>query len=144
MPSTITIQSIVNLTSTFAELMPLSGVGGFTNEPGLSIANDTMQELLGEKMPWKCNRKEMASLFTTQGKQDYLFAGACAFTTDNAKGVGIDLASANAITESGNTVTVNTLDNHALAVGDTVYMTGNTVAAYNSTFTQTTDRKSVV
>jgi hypothetical protein len=63
-----------------------------------------------------------------------LFAGASAFTSQY--GASIDLASNNGITESGTTVTVNTLQTHDFSVGDTVYMTGNTVAAYNSTYSE--------
>ena len=139
MPSTITIQNVINICSQYTELIPLVGVGGISNEPGLTIANETMAELIGEKHPWKFNRVEMAPLFTMRGRQDYKFAGAAAFGTGDAKGVGIGLASSNAITESSFTVTVNTLESHNFVIGDTFYMTGNTVAAYNSTFTQTPD-----
>jgi len=134
MASTITINKITDFCSTQAELMPLSGVGGYLNEPALSLANDTLQQLLAYGIPWKFNRVEMPLLVLRSFHQDQQFAGACAFTQSG--GVGIALASASGITESGFTVTVNTLDTHDFAVGQTVYMTGNTVAAYNSTFTQ--------
>lgn len=136
MASTITIQQVVNLASIYTELIPYTGVGGISNEPALTIANETMEELLGYENPWKFNRKEMPSFFTMEFRQTYQFAGASAFGLDSAKGVGIDLASNNAITESGTTVTVQFLDPHNFSVGDTMYMTGNTVAAYNSVFTQ--------
>lgn len=136
MATTITLQSVVNLASTHADLVPLSGVGGYTNEPALSLCNDAISELLASPNDWKFNRVEMPSLVTCPNKQDYLFAGATAFTLGStSNGVGIGLASSNAITESGTTVTVNTLEAHRFSVGDTVYMTGNKLAAYNSTFT---------
>lgn len=139
MPFSLTIQNVLNLASQFTELIPLAGVGGIANEPALTIANETMSEICGEKFPWRCNRKEMPSFFTMRGQQDYKFAGACAFGLNDAQGVSIDLAANNAITESSFTVTVNTLDPHNFLPGQAFFMTGNTVAAYNSTFTQTPD-----
>jgi hypothetical protein len=133
--STITVQQVVNYASQHTELMPLISVGGYTNEPALSIANDVLSELLGQPFPWKFNRKAAPVLVTQQWKQDYKFAGASAFTQNG--GAAIGLASANAITESSFVVTVNTIEAHNFSVGDTVYMTGNTVAAYNSAFSST-------
>ena len=143
MSSTITYQSVVNLAATHSDLMPLAGVGGYTNEPALSLCNDTLQELLSAPLDWKFNRVEMPMLVTANTKQDYQFAGAVAFTLGSTSaGAAIDLASANAITVTGGVVTVNTLEPHTFSVGDTAYMFGvtattGTTAKYNSTFTQT-------
>jgi hypothetical protein len=115
--------------------MPIADVGGFSNEPALSLANQTVQELLAQPYDWKFNSVTAALLVTQIFRQDYLFAGASAFTSKG--GVGIDLVTNAGVTESVNTVTVKTLQPHNFAVGDTVYMIGNTVAAYNSTFSQT-------
>ena len=134
--STITLQSVVNLCATHADLMPLTGVGGYTNEPALSLCNDAISEIITVDRDWKWNRNEMAMLVTCPNKQDYQFAGASAFTLGaTSSGVGIGLASSNAITESGTTVTVRFLEPCRFSVGDTMYMTGNTVSAYNSAFT---------
>lgn len=133
MASTITLQKIVDFASTLADLMPLANVGGYTNEPSLSICNDVISSLLSEDHLWKFNSVETGILATTPNKQTYLWAGASAYTT--SKGAAVGLASDNAITEVGNTVTVVTLEDHGFAVGDTVYMSGNTVAAYNDTTT---------
>jgi hypothetical protein len=137
MPSTVTIQQTVNFALTHTKLVPLVGVGGFSNEPALTIANDTLQEILSAPFNWKFNRKELQMFVTQTNKQDYLFAGAAAWVTPSSgvgSGAAIDLVSNNAITESGTTVTVNTLEPHNFAVGNTVFMFGNTVAAYNSSF----------
>lgn len=150
MPTTITLQSVVNFCSTHADLLPLTNVGGFSNEPALSLCNDTLSDLLADPNDWVCNRVEMASLFTCPNKQDYLFAGASAFTLSTSganagvsQGWAIDLASASAITVSGGVVTVKTLEAHRLAIGQVVYLTGLVAKGgnaadptkYNSTFT---------
>lgn len=115
--------------------MPIADVGGFSNEPALSLCNDTLQELLAQPFNWKFNSKTAPLLVTQMYRQDYLFAGASAFTSEG--GVGIDLKSNNAITAVGTTITVKCLQPHNFSVGKTVYMTGNTVDAYNSVFNQT-------
>ncbi len=148
--STITLQQVINFASTHADLLPLANVGGYTNEPALSICNDAISDLISDPNDWVFNRVEMPSLFTCPNKQDYLFAGACAFAlsvspsgTQQAwpsMGWAIDLASNNAITVTSGVVTVNTLEAHRFAVGQTIYLTGvtmstGTTANYNSTFT---------
>jgi hypothetical protein len=138
--STRTVQQVVNYASTQTELMPLAGVGGYSNEPALTFANDTIAEIVTPAFPWKFNQATMNTLVTQLNRQDYLFAGATAFVLSGKNvvgGAGIGLASNNAITESSFTVTVNTLEPHNFAAGDVVYMIGNTVAAYNSALTVT-------
>lgn len=135
MSSTITIQNVVDYARAHTKLIPVVGVGGISNEPALSIANDVMGEVLNPPYPWKWNRAEPQFLVTQQFKQDYLYAGATAFVLGpggTGGGVGVGLASNTAITEASSTVTVNTLEAHNFAVGATVFMFGNTVAAYNS------------
>jgi hypothetical protein len=147
MAQTLTIQNVVNLASTHTELMPLAGVGGYQNEPALSLANDVVSELLlggtglvtGQDLgpfPWKCNRATSNLFVTNYGKNDYLWAGASAFTlTGSLTAAAVDLKSNSGITEAAGTVTVKTLETHGFVVGDTVYMTGLPDAAYNSVFT---------
>src|SRR5258705_4578903 len=94
----VTLQNVANFCSTHADLLPLSGIGGFTNEPFLSIANDAIPDLLSSPNDWKCNRTEMPMLVTCPQKQDYLFAGACAFSLGSTcQGWAIDLASKSAV-----------------------------------------------
>src|SRR6185312_11273150 len=108
--STRTLQQVVSMAQVHTELMPLDGVGGFTHEPALSLCNQVMQELLASPLAWKWNRKEMGMFVTALNKQDYLHAGAVAWTVNG--GVGIALKTANGITTTGfpGTVTVNTLE----------------------------------
>lgn len=140
MPSTNTIQSVVNFATAHVELMPLAGVGGYPGEPALSLANDTLSEILAYPFPWKFNRTKMPLMVLAQNKQDFVFGGACAFTLVSAGsvgGVGIKLKTANGITTTGfpGTVTVNTYDPHNFNVGDTVYLVNCVDSVYNSTET---------
>ena len=136
---TNTLQSVLNFASTHADLLALTGVGGYTNEPGLSICNDAISDLLADPNDWKFNRVEMPMLVTCPNKIDQLFAGACVFTLNSSnvvsQGWGIQLASSNGIVNTSGTVVVTTLENHRIPVGATIYMIGNGNSAYNSTFT---------
>src|ERR1035437_2480963 len=119
----ITLQSVANFCSTHADLLPLSGIGGFTNEPFLSIANDAISDLLSDPNDWKFNRVEMPMLVTCPKKQDYLFAGACAFSLGpTAQGWAIDLSDNSAIIVAAGVVTVKTIEPHRFAIGDTIYL----------------------
>lgn len=136
MPSTLTLQSVVNLAATHLELVPLAGVGGYTNEPALSLCNDTLQTLLAQPLDWFFNRAEMPMFVTAPNKQDYLHAGATIFTfSASPQGIGIDLASNNALTISGSTVTIKTLEQYNGSVNDVCYIRG-TGSNYDSTLTQ--------
>lgn len=135
--STITVSQVITYASQHTELMPLVGVGGTSNEPALSIANDVMSELLAQPHPWKFNRTIMPIFVTQQWKQDYKFAGATAFTQNGGAAIALATAGTPGITEVSTTATVTTIEPHNFNVGDTVYITGATVAGYNSTFTQT-------
>lgn len=142
MPVTNTLQSVVNFASSHVELMPLAGVGGFNNEPALSLCNDTTAEILSFPNAWKFNRASLPMFVPAMNRQDSKFAGAVAFTqssSGNLGGAGIALKSASGITSTGfpGTVTVNTLDPHNFNVGDTVYLAGVADAVYNSTETIT-------
>ena len=141
--STITLQQTLNFASTHADLLPLANVGGFANEPGLTICNDAVGDIVADPNDWTWNRAEMNPLFTCPNKQDYLFAGAAAFALNGpgpSMGWAIDLASNSAITVAGGVVTVRTLEAHRFAIGQIVYLNGvimttGAAANYNSTFT---------
>jgi len=154
MPSTITLQTVSNFCSTHADLLPLTGVGGFTSEPFLSIANDAVAEIINDEQAWKFNSVELFDavqtfqpLITSTNKQDYLFAGASAFVLQvsgaqqvQSSGAAIDLIANGGVTVSGGVVTVKTLEPHRFAVGNVVNLVGlffttGTAANYNSTYT---------
>lgn len=133
--TTVTLKSIWDFCSTHLDLLQVVGNGGYVNEPALSISNDAIGSLLMAPNDWDCNRIEMPFFVTAPNRQDYVYAGAVAFTLGStSSGCGIGLAASSAITESGTTVTVRFLETCRFAVGDTFYMAGNTVSGYNSTF----------
>lgn len=154
MASTLTLISVANFCSIHADLLPLSGVGGYTSEPFLSIASDAMAEIINDEEDWKFNSIEMFDaistfnpLITSLNKQDYLFAGACAFVLSTANGgaqvtssgAAIDLAANSGVTVAAGVVTVKTLEPHRFAIGNVVNLLGlifspGTAANYNSTF----------
>jgi hypothetical protein len=153
---TITVQNVIDAVRTQNALRKLLGVGGIANEPGLSIANNVLQFLFAKPYAWKFNRKFMPFFVTQPFIQDYYFAGACAFTlssvvsngtaaTVGGGGVGIDLASSSAITQSGQVVTVNCLQPHNYVAGQTVYFnnvvdgSGALIAAVNAVLTVDTN-----
>lgn len=154
---TVTPQQVIDFCSLHTSLQNYFNVAGVSNEPGMTICNNVNQMLFVRNMPWKFNRKELAgterggggNFFVTQyGVQDYRFGGAVAFVLNaglsgvsQSGGVGIDLAASpinggtSGISVSAGIVTVQTLDPHPFQAGSTVYLSGNTVAAYNSAFT---------
>lgn len=154
MPSTLTLQNVANFCSTHADLLPLTGVGGYTSEPFLSIACDAMAEIINDAQSWKWNTAELFDailtfqpLITSLNKQDYLFAGASAFvlsvsgsTPIPSSGAAIDLSTNNGVTVTTGVVTVKTLEPHRIAVGNIVNLVGltfsiGTAANYNSAYT---------
>lgn len=142
MPSTVTLQKVVDLARTHVELLPVAGVGGFTDEPALSLCNSVLQELLANPLDWKFNRAEMPMLCTAPNKQDYLFAGATVFSLSSTQqGWAADLTSNNGLTQSAGVVTVKTLENHNFAIGDVVYLNNfqlanGSASVYNATLVQ--------
>lgn len=135
--STLTLQSVVNFASTHVELLPLTGVGGYSNEPALSLCNDTLQKLLSRPLDWKFNRAEMNMFVTAPNRQDYLFAGAVAFTlAGSCRGVGIELTTNSGIVVSSNVVTVTCLQPHGFNTGETVYIQGAADNQFNASLVQ--------
>ena len=134
MSQTNTFQSVINFCWTHADLLPLSGVGGYIQEPALSICNDALADLLTAENNWKINRKDLAAfLVTAPFKQDYIWGGASAFTLGSTQqGWAIALASNSGITTGSGVVTVNTIEPHGFAVGNTVFLNGVVAQSGNS------------
>lgn len=76
MASTITVQNLIDWARTHIKLAPIIGVGGFTNEPALQIANDTLQKIIAYPYKWKWNRASATSFVTVDGTAEYTITNA--------------------------------------------------------------------
>lgn len=131
--STITVQNVVDWARAYPKLAPVLGVGGFSLQPALSIANDVLAEIIAAPLNWKFNRRTVTPWATTKGQQDVGVTGAAAWAlgpSPPAGGAPIALSPLGA-TQSGFTVTLNTTVPHGFSVGQAVNVAGVAVAAYN-------------
>lgn len=69
--SNITLQSVIDYAVTMPDLQPVLAVGGFSQQPALTIANDTMIAMLAPGMNWKWNRFIVPQFYTNSWQQDY-------------------------------------------------------------------------
>lgn len=74
--SSVQLQELVDDAKSFAELEPSLAVGGFSDSPAVSIANDVMQEMVaggpeGQPFNWKWNRMLDPTFFLNSWQQDY-------------------------------------------------------------------------
>jgi len=69
--STVTLQTVVDYARTMPELNPVLAVGGFSQQPALTIATDTMIAMLSPSMNWKFNRQTVFPFYTNSWQQDY-------------------------------------------------------------------------
>jgi hypothetical protein len=74
-PYSITLQATINWARTHTDLTPIVGVGGFSNEPALTICNAVIQEMLSFPYPWPFNRKSAATFDTALATQEYTLTG---------------------------------------------------------------------
>src|SRR6516162_6621957 len=130
MPSTVSIQSVVDWAAVMTRNSILSG-GGML-EPAISFANDILGMLFSKPYNWRFNTKVYGNItnvaFTTvANQQDYVLSGATA--TVVGKGVipiNSMLSPQPGVTIGGTTATVSTTDSgpHGFASGDTVSLLG--------------------
>lgn len=73
--SSITLQNIVDYARTMPELNPVLAVGGFSQQPALTIATDTMIAMLSSAMNFKFNRQIVPPFYTNSWQQDYAVPG---------------------------------------------------------------------
>jgi len=74
--STIKLQNIVDDARTFGDLAPVLATGGYSDQPALSIATDTITAMLlgganGQPFNWKWNRINAPTFPTISWQQDY-------------------------------------------------------------------------
>jgi hypothetical protein len=147
MPSTISLQSVIDTISTAKGMKPLVGVGGIVNQPGLDICNNVLQKLLSAPYAWRFNKNSVPVFTTIPYQQDYLVSGCNAVATGK---YAVSLNNANSttpgLTESATTVTATFSDfapNGFPAgitspkIGDTITVAGASQAGYNITTTIT-------
>jgi len=75
--STTTLQKIVGFCKTFPDVAPIiqTPAGGLSNEPALTIASDTMIEMVSPAANWKWNRFILPTFYTNGFQQDYAVPG---------------------------------------------------------------------
>jgi hypothetical protein len=78
--SSIQIRALVDDARTFAEIAPVLPTGGFSDQPALSIVNDTMTAFLmgtpdGEPFNHKFNRILVPPFYLNSWQQDYFLPG---------------------------------------------------------------------
>lgn len=71
MASTIKISDIVNQIRAYPKVVPILGTAP-SQEPALSIANDVLQKMLAQSLPWKFNRALAPTFNTVALQQDYI------------------------------------------------------------------------
>lgn len=130
----------------------LSGAGGVTNEPALSICNDVLQTLLSAPNNWKFNKKALPQFTTIPYQQDYVVSG-CTMSVPGKAVVYLNAvqSATPGLTESGTTATATFSDfapngiqgaspggqPQLFAIGDQATIAGANQTTYNATFTLT-------
>jgi hypothetical protein len=74
--SSVQLQDLVDDARTYSDYAPVLPTGGFSINPALSIANDTLQNMLsggpdGQPFNWKWNRMLDPTFFLNSWQQDY-------------------------------------------------------------------------
>lgn len=69
--STFTVQNMVDKVLGFPLIEPIFNVGGYTNEPALTIATDVMTAILATPFPHKWNEVSLPFFYTFSWQQDY-------------------------------------------------------------------------
>ncbi|HEX3682207.1 MAG TPA: hypothetical protein VHU83_06660 [Bryobacteraceae bacterium] len=73
--SSITLQSVIDYARSFGDLQPVLAVGGYSQQPALTIANDTMAAMCSPAINWKWNRTRIPPFYTNSLQQDYAVPG---------------------------------------------------------------------
>src|SRR3974390_982267 len=146
MPSTLTLQAIVEIVQTSKGMKPLVGVGGIPNQPALELCNNTLQELLAAPYNWRFNKTSIPPFTTVGYQQDYIHSGC----TATCKGryivvLNAQTSTTGGLTEAATTVTATFSDfaptglpsGQGPNVGDTITVSGANQSGYNITTTIT-------
>lgn len=71
MASTFTIQNEIDRVVTFSDINAVFDKSGYTTEPALSAANDTITAICGVNFPHKWNEQKLPQFYTNSYQQDY-------------------------------------------------------------------------
>lgn len=69
--STVSLQDIVDIANSFGDIEPILNVGGMSEQPALSIANDVMNAICAAPVPRKWNEILLPLFYTNSFQQDY-------------------------------------------------------------------------
>jgi len=69
--STYTIQNVIDRIMAMPDVETTLNVGGFSQEPALTVANDVISEICGTAFPHKWNRGDLPVFYTWSWQQDY-------------------------------------------------------------------------
>lgn len=69
--STISLQDVIDSIAVIGDLSPQANPGGYGPATCLSIANDTMADLISKRFNWKWNSFNVAPFYTNTYQQDY-------------------------------------------------------------------------
>lgn len=68
----VTIEELIKFARTHVKLVPIIGIGGFTNEPSLTIANKVKSRIINQSYNWEWNRASIPTFLTEDGKDEYV------------------------------------------------------------------------
>jgi hypothetical protein len=95
--STFTVQNEVDKVRAFAEIEPIFNIGGYTNEPALTIATDVFTDICGVNFPHKWNERNLPLFYTNSWQQDYALVNPDGSSVTNVewleRGVAFDINS---------------------------------------------------
>jgi len=69
--STYSVQNIIDKVRSFAEIEPIFNIGGYSDEPGLTIATDVFTDICAVNFPHKWNEINLPFFYTNSWQQDY-------------------------------------------------------------------------
>ena len=71
LPSSFSVQNLIDYARTFDFTVPTVGLAGYSDEPSLSFSNDIMQKILAKDNPWKWNSYVAPIFYSQPYQQDY-------------------------------------------------------------------------
>ena len=73
--STVSLQAVIDWTTTQGVPSPLSHPAGYGTQLAIDVGDDVMSDLISERFNWKWNRRMATPVFTNSWQQDYPMPG---------------------------------------------------------------------